>query len=699
MEEIVYSLNLDLRKNTHQVLVMKEDDVNSRVIEAVITDNGKPYDLTNCAVNLKWKKPDGHIVYADTERVDDSTVKVICTDQMLAVAGTAEAEFDITSTTAVASTLKFMVSINETVISNSDIESSDEFGALQDIMGHISNESIHVPSGGTSGQVLTMGNDGKSTWSDSKTVNIIDNLKSTDKTAALSANQGYVLSNKISGYAKKLNPEMSGSMYHGRVSNTYNIGSYSFTWGSGNNKASAKNSFALGESNISCSVGSFSVGSGNTAGRNTSDNYYSIAMGYKNSSRGCYSVAIGDSNEVTGTGILIGSGNSSEDSYVFGSNNVLTGGLMALGKNNEIDDSSGGSIAYGYLNIISNSQQSHSLGYVNKIYNSHYSVALGSENELNEFYIEFNGITTISSGKDGILGCENKINGGDSYVLGSRNEIYGTSCVVGYKNSINYILDNDTGIISINDNHVFGEGNNISGSYNYAMGTNNEVYGTSNYSYGTYNTIKGAKIEETNAYNMCRNAITVGKYLIASSNNQFVQGFYNTEDTEGKYAYIFGGGTGTSARKNLYTLDWDGNAVFAGDITFSGGKSVSDIANDVVSLTDNVTDLTNNLSGLKIVKMTKGVKYLFGYDLGRNVLFISTHPTEKYCGMWIACLIHETDDSLYSYSLNKICGGDSSAFMWFCDTSTSASNASGASLLYTTPDDVNPVVFAINLNG
>ena len=78
MEQIIYPLNLDLRQNSHKVLVMKEDDINSRVIEAVITDNGKPYDLTDCAVNLKWRKPDGHIVYATAEKSDNYTVRVVC---------------------------------------------------------------------------------------------------------------------------------------------------------------------------------------------------------------------------------------------------------------------------------------------------------------------------------------------------------------------------------------------------------------------------------------------------------------------------------------------------------------------------------------------------------------------------------------------------------------------------------------------
>ena len=53
--------------------------------------------------------------------------------------------------------------------------------------------------------------------------------------------------------------------------------------------------------------------------------------------------------------------------------------------------------------------------------------------------------------------------------------------------------------------------------------------------------------------------------------DQHVQGTYNILDTEGsitkkgKYAHIVGNGT-SAKRSNAYTLDWDGNGWFAGDV-------------------------------------------------------------------------------------------------------------------------------------
>ena len=68
---------------------------------------------------------------------------------------------------------------------------------------------------------------------------------------------------------------------------------------------------------------------------------------------------------------------------------------------------------------------------------------------------------------------------------------------------------------------------------------------------------------------------TEGIKTIASSNYQHVQGKYNIEDTENKYAHIVGNGTSSTARSNAHTLDWYGNAWYAGDI-YTGGTQQSE---------------------------------------------------------------------------------------------------------------------------
>ena len=61
---------------------------------------------------------------------------------------------------------------------------------------------------------------------------------------------------------------------------------------------------------------------------------------------------------------------------------------------------------------------------------------------------------------------------------------------------------------------------------------------------------------------------------IASGKYQHVQGKYNVEDTEGRYAHIVGSGS-DAERRNIHTLDWEGNAEYAGDVTVTvNGKKV-----------------------------------------------------------------------------------------------------------------------------
>lgn len=56
-----------------------------------------------------------------------------------------------------------------------------------------------------------------------------------------------------------------------------------------------------------------------------------------------------------------------------------------------------------------------------------------------------------------------------------------------------------------------------------------------------------------------------GRYTIAAGGAQHVEGIANIEDAEGHYIHIAGNGTFDN-RSNAYTLDWSGNAWFAGTV-------------------------------------------------------------------------------------------------------------------------------------
>lgn len=75
-----------------------------------------------------------------------------------------------------------------------------------------------------------------------------------------------------------------------------------------------------------------------------------------------------------------------------------------------------------------------------------------------------------------------------------------------------------------------------------------------------------------------------GEYTIAASDYQHAQGKYNIEDASNTYAHIIGNGTSNEARSNAHTIDWDGNAWFAGNITIN--EKITALNNDTFYITD-----------------------------------------------------------------------------------------------------------------
>ena len=62
-----------------------------------------------------------------------------------------------------------------------------------------------------------------------------------------------------------------------------------------------------------------------------------------------------------------------------------------------------------------------------------------------------------------------------------------------------------------------------------------------------------------------------GLGTIASTSNNHVQGKYNIKSSpKNPFAHIVGNGTSDTERSNAHTLDWSGNATFAGSVTGPG---------------------------------------------------------------------------------------------------------------------------------
>lgn len=111
--------------------------------------------------------------------------------------------------------------------------------------------------------------------------------------------------------------------------------------------------------------------------------------------------------------------------------------------------------------------------------------------------------------------------------------------------------------------HVEGYNSKASGDMSHAENYGTQANGMSSHAEGVMSVTNGTASHAE------------GYATIASGSSQHVQGKYNVEDTENKYAHIIGGGSSTN-RKNIHTLDWAGNAEYAGDVTATiNGEKVS----------------------------------------------------------------------------------------------------------------------------
>lgn len=119
---------------------------------------------------------------------------------------------------------------------------------------------------------------------------------------------------------------------------------------------------------------------------------------------------------------------------------------------------------------------------------------------------------------------------------------------------------------------AFGSGTIASGEYSHAEGAGPKASGAASHAEGDSTTASGnsshAEGYITTASGEYSHA--EGRTTIAQGNNQHVQGKYNIADTTS--AHIVGNGSDSSNRSNAHTLDWNGNAWFAGDV-YTGSTS------------------------------------------------------------------------------------------------------------------------------
>lgn len=184
-------------------------------------------------------------------------------------------------------------------------------------------------------------------------------------------------------------------------------------------------------------------------------------------------------------------------------------------------------------------------------------------------------IGDIGAGSSAI-GCSVIASGDFSHAEGSNTTASGSSShAQGYNTEASGMFshaEGDSTTASGESSHAEGSEATASGDYSHAEGTLTKASGESSHAEGDSTMALGyhshAEGSETKANGQSSHA--EGINTIASSDNQHVQGRYNIEDDAGKYAHIVGNGANDSDRANAHTLDWEGNAWFAGKVTQEG---------------------------------------------------------------------------------------------------------------------------------
>lgn len=139
--------------------------------------------------------------------------------------------------------------------------------------------------------------------------------------------------------------------------------------------------------------------------------------------------------------------------------------------------------------------------------------------------------------------------------------------------------------------HAEGNGTTASGEDSHAeglktisLGYNSHAEGNGTIASGTGSHAEGFVAKASGNYSHAEGFLTE-----ASGTHQHVQGQYNIKDTSNKYAHIVGNGADNNNRANAHTLDWDGNAWFAGNIKI-GGTGYDDSNAKVINTISNLKD-------------------------------------------------------------------------------------------------------------
>lgn len=194
--------------------------------------------------------------------------------------------------------------------------------------------------------------------------------------------------------------------------------------------------------------------------------------------------------------------------------------------------------------------------------------------------------------------------------------------------------------------HAEGDSTTASNSFSHAEGNHTKANGESSHAEGFYTEASG-DYSHAEGYNTTAS----GKY-------QHVQGKYNIEDTANKYAHIVGNGSSRDNKSNAHTLDWNGNAWFAGRVEGTNlpyvvsSKVLTTVPASDIKLNDEIT--VNNIS------INKDRKYYIEFLGSKNLcnVVISEIGNQLTCAIGNYAIQGITFSSNLMLGVHKISADD-----------------------------------------
>lgn len=205
--------------------------------------------------------------------------------------------------------------------------------------------------------------------------------------------------------------------------------------------------------------------------------------------------------------------------------------------------------------------------------------------------------------------------GSGSSFSGSYDDLTGKPVLVGKS----ITDDNDNYLGEVFNNNNTNPINTATGNYSHAEGQATIASNTASHAEGRGTESSGECSHAEGSY-----TLALGEYshvqgwsTIANGESQDVSGKYNIFDTTS--AVIVGNGTSDTARSNAYTLDWNGNAYYAGTVN-------ANIKENVQALTDGTAIIfDSSLGSIATLTVTQACTISFTSDSGDTLTLLLTN--------------------------------------------------------------------------